>query len=309
MAASTTRASNSGTTVTTPKNNSANTTANTKSEKLSLYGMIAKKAGVPTNGNGEPYITNKTDSDKYFKALNEYNNSNNKAAYLAGVDTSSTGQPRINSAAEAKAYLEAMKKIELASISSSNEQIDTTKTNAPKKISAKEISEKIVDIFPFTQKSYPSDDDIKHPKGACGLFSYAAALSYLTNNTVNPNELDHKNGHNYTALGSSTFIDSKTGITYETDPHYKDDKMTDNKKQVFSEIDNAIQDGQIPIMFHVNNSNEGEHWALITGKNEDGTYQIFEPYNGSVGELTTTMLRYSDTDCTYGYSLISRKEN
>ena len=121
--------------------------------------------------------------------------------------------------------------------------------------------------------------------------------------------MDHKNGPNYTALGSSTFIDSKTGITYETDPHYKDDKMTDNKKQVFSEIDNAIQDGQIPIMFHVNNSNEGEHWALITGKNEDGTYQIFEPYNGSVGELTTTMLRYSDTDCTYGYSLISRKEN
>ena len=108
MAASTTRASNSGTTITTPKNTSANTTANTKSEKLCLHGMIAKKAGVPTHGNGEPYITNKTDFDKYYKALNEYNKSNNKAAYLAGIDTSSTGQPRINSADEAKRYQNAL---------------------------------------------------------------------------------------------------------------------------------------------------------------------------------------------------------
>ena len=156
--------------------------------------------------------------------------------------------------------------------------------------------------------SNPSSNDIKYPKGACGLFSYAAALSYLTNNTVNPNEIDHINGTNYTSLGDTTYNDLITGITYKTDPHYKV-KMTDDKEQVFLEIDEAIQNEQIPIMFHVNNSTKGEHWALITGKNDNGTYQVFEPYNGSVGELKETMLRYSDNNCTYGYSLISRKEN
>lgn len=52
------------TTKSTSNKVAANTTAtNTKVKELSVYGMLAKKVGVSTNSNGEPYITNKIDSD------------------------------------------------------------------------------------------------------------------------------------------------------------------------------------------------------------------------------------------------------
>lgn len=109
MAVSTTKTSNAGTKVSVSAN--ATVSSNGQAKKLSVQGAIAKKAGVPTDSNGNPYINNKTDAEKYSKALIAYNKSKNKTAYFAGIATSSTGEPRINSAADAKAYTSALSSI------------------------------------------------------------------------------------------------------------------------------------------------------------------------------------------------------
>lgn len=123
MAVSTTKTSNAGTKVSVSAN--ATVSSNGQAKKLSVQGAIAKKAGVPTDSNGNPYINNKTDAEKYSKALIAYNKSKNKTAYFAGIATSSTGEPRINSAADAKAYTSALSSIAGRKTTSQSEKTNT----------------------------------------------------------------------------------------------------------------------------------------------------------------------------------------
>ncbi len=261
--------------------NSVNTTSSSSTE-LSIYGLIARRAGVPTTSGGEPYINNATDAQKYSAALKSYNESLNKAAYFADLDVDSNGNAIFSSNADKDAYAQAL--------------YEYTK--------ALGVLDKIQDNFPYTQDTYKANSDIKYPKAACAAFSYAAALSYLTDSTVDPKELNLTNNDvkKYTALSDWNYTDSATNKIYSVERHY--DGNSSDKDAVFASIDQELGKGNVPILFHVDNPAKGEHWALITGKDENGEYQVFDPYTGDAGTLDI-MQFYSDTGCTYSFNVIT----
>ncbi|MBQ4166448.1 MAG: hypothetical protein IJD85_09015, partial [Oscillospiraceae bacterium] len=181
-----------------PMTVSANTRASSTTE-LSIRGLIARKAGVPVTSTGEPYINNGSDSMKYNAALKAYEQSANKAAYFADLEVDSDGNAILNSNADKAAYAQALYEY----------------TNALG------IMDKIDENFNFTQASYTPSGNMKQPKGACAAFAYAAALSYLTDSTVDPKNLNLYTpaGANYTALSNWSYTDPRTGNKYNTETH------------------------------------------------------------------------------------------
>ncbi len=93
--------------------------------------------------------------------------------------------------------------------------------------------------------------------------------------------------------------------------------MCNDQVQVFFEIDQHLVHDTKPILFHIYypdkkaSYDNKEHWALILGKKE-GKYQIYDPYNGSLGDLETTMMYYKEygndnNTCRYEYGIIEVK--
>lgn len=104
---------------------------------------------------------------------------------------------------------------------------------------------------------------------------------------------------------------SSSGLIYSN--------MCSDQAQVFFEIDQLLAENTDPILFHVYYPNQfgkdkygnfynKQHWALIIGK-RDGKYQIYDPYNGKIGDLETTMIYYKEygndkNTCRYEYGIV-----
>lgn len=59
-----------------------------------------------------------------------------------------------------------------------------------------------------------------------------------------------------------------------------------------------------PALIYVNSS-EGQHWATVTGRSENGSYTIIDPWDGTSRNLTD-MEHYTSEDDIAGYAIISK---
>ena len=175
------------------------------------------------------------------------------------------------------------------------------------------------------------------PLSSCACFSYATALSIILDLEITPKLIDadfkgYMNSYDFSlwkgydqnkkdyilkkkmeenddvlvAKATVNRAYSSSGLVY--------DNMCRNQAQVFFEIDQHLIQSTKPILFHIYYPNQKasygnkEHWALILGKKE-GKYQIYDPYNGNVGDLETTMIYYNiygndNNTCRYEYGII-----
>ena len=298
--------SNVNTASTAKKKSSKPTESDIKNAPAAL---AAKNVGIEINSKGEP-IGNKEEIKKFNKEMERLRGkeANIMAAKAGGIDVDPSGNPRINGKFDYENFEKGRKlvtdlgyvNIHSATSAVSNEHVNKTNN----------ITKEVKNSFPFTQNDYDSKkSNLKFPKTACAAFSYAAALSYITGSIVDPQDLnisnhykDDTDPYNYTFMNNFEY--TYNSKTYNTDPHYAREAMTRDKDTVFEEIDNEIEKGNLPILFHVNNDTKGEHWSLITGKTDKG-YEVYDPYYGNTGLISDTMIRYSDENCRYGYSLIT----
>jgi LysM repeat protein len=111
----------------------------------------------------------------------------------------------------------------------------------------------------------------------CAISASAMAVSALSGQTVTPQEMDRHLDRNGGYSGDAVNFGQTAGVV-QTDP-----PITATRQRNFSvsDIDQQLAQGR-PVVIGVDykNGQGTDHWMTVTGRNQDGTYNVNDPAGG-----------------------------
>ncbi len=114
-------------------------------------------------------------------------------------------------------------------------------------------------------------------RAGCAISASAMAVSALSGQTVTPQEMDQHLDANHGYSGDNVVF-PKTAEAVQSDP-----PITATRQHNFSvsDLDQQLAQGR-PVVIGVDykNGQGTDHWMTVTGRNEDGTYNVNDPAGG-----------------------------